>query len=108
MLMYGLLSYFASVYSRLGPLCRKGGASVALVHIYSLTSSAAAARRSGVPGYRLNVANSGHVQVVLSREGKAMPLTKLHTTEDNVEERSRVARTGGFITPVGTVFVNMK
>ena len=91
---------FAS-YSRLGTLSRKGGASLALVHIYALSSMpSVASRRSGVPNYRLNVANAGHVQIVLSREGKVMPLTELHTTEDNAAERARVSRTGGFITPV--------
>ncbi|XP_065184793.1 PH domain leucine-rich repeat protein phosphatase 1-like isoform X1 [Sycon ciliatum] len=97
---------FLTAHSRLGPMVRKGGASLAICHIYCLsgaTASSVAARRSGVLNYRLNVANVGHVQAVLSRAGSAMTLTQLHTTEDSAEERTRVTRVGGFITPEGKV-----
>ena len=46
----------------------------------------------------LNTANVGQVEVVISRQGKPITLTQLHTVTKNVKERERVMSRRGFIT----------
>lgn len=53
-------------------------------------------------GNKLYVANAGDSRCVLSRKGRAVPLSADHKPEDE-PERSRIERAGGVVTGDGRV-----
>lgn len=71
------------------------GASAALCHVRH--NPAAASENGGC--FTLTAANAGWCGAVLSRDGRAMPLSRTHTVEDR-EEYLRVRRHNAIVTEV--------
>ena len=69
------------------------GASGAVCHIWQQTA--------GSNEYTLHTANIGDTEVVLSRRGSAVVISKLFTVCHNQEEVERICKCGGIITEVG-------
>lgn len=81
---------FLSAHRKLKSTGQKVGAAGAICHICRVCE--------GSSNYVLNIANVGDVEVVLSRRGEAMVLTKLFTVSQNKEEMERICRSGGLVT----------
>ena len=75
---------------KLQEIGQRFGCSVVLCHLH--------AREDG--SYVVNVANAGLGEAILSRSGRAVPLTTTHSPATNAQERIRITDSKGFISQV--------
>ena len=77
---------------KLGEIGTQFGSSAVVSHIHMLPNGS----------YVLNAANTGLGEAILCRSGRAVPLTTPHNPAVNVNERTRIADTRGFVSQVRT------
>ncbi|XP_033753992.1 PH domain leucine-rich repeat-containing protein phosphatase 2-like isoform X2 [Pecten maximus] len=85
-----------AAHTKLRSTGQKVGAAAALCHIKKTTDGASTQ-------HLLNVANVGDTEVVISRSGEAVSLSRLFLIQSDTEESQRICRSDGIITEDGRV-----
>ncbi|XP_069113658.1 PH domain leucine-rich repeat-containing protein phosphatase 2-like isoform X2 [Argopecten irradians] len=85
-----------AAHTKLKSTGQKVGAAAALCHIKKVVEGA-------TTNHLLNVANVGDTEVVISRSGEAVPLSRLFLIQSNTDESQRICRSDGIITEDGRV-----
>ncbi|KAJ8302491.1 hypothetical protein KUTeg_018887 [Tegillarca granosa] len=80
---------------KLKSIGQKVGAASAICHIRKSIESSS--------HYMLNVANVGDTEVIISRRGEAVPMSRLFLIHSDREERQRICKSDGIVTEDGRV-----